>query len=151
MLNVSLAEPPPCAGQGLGYLLRVARMPTGACRPMRLGTSGLSVSNKPARAWYRGVLCCRVHTVFGVGCTHVPSGGQGLTCVLLYQCQACVVECPSCPLKMSAGHQDVDLPRSSWHRAETFLEGMIPWLQSAGVVTAFSTTASRRSPPLFLV
>ena len=41
---------------------------------------------------------------------------------------------------MSAGHQDVTLSRASWHRAGTFLEGLIPWLQTAGISSAWRKT-----------
>ena len=38
---------------------------------------------------------------------------------------------------MAAGHEDVNLPRSTWHRAETFLDGLVPWLQNEGVSNAW--------------
>ena len=41
---------------------------------------------------------------------------------------------------MSAGHQDVTLSRASWHRAGTFFEGLIPWLQTAGISSAWRKT-----------
>ena len=43
---------------------------------------------------------------------------------------------------MANGHVDVNLPRSSWHRAATFLADFARWLQAEG----FSTWTVRKEP-----
>ena len=43
---------------------------------------------------------------------------------------------------MAHGHVDVNLPRSSWHRAATFLADFARWLQAEG----FSTWTVRKEP-----